>query len=50
MPRILAQIFQMKLMILAVAHREFLVLSLCPSASQVVYDIKSVLAQSDGSL
>ncbi len=36
--------------VLAVAHREFLEMSLCPTQEQVVYDIKSVLAESDGSL
>lgn len=36
--------------VLAVAHREFLEMPLCPTHNQVVYDIKSVLAESDGSL
>lgn len=36
--------------VLAVAHREFLDMSLCPTDKQVVYDIKSVLNESDGSL
>lgn len=36
--------------VLAVAHKEFESLALCPTSTQVVYDIKSVLPQSDGSL
>lgn len=36
--------------VLAVAHRSFEDLELCPSSTQVVYDIKSVLPESDGSL
>ncbi len=36
--------------VLAVAHREFFEMPLRPSNEQVVYDIKSVLAESDGSL
>jgi UDP-N-acetyl-D-glucosamine/UDP-N-acetyl-D-galactosamine dehydrogenase len=36
--------------VLAVAHQQFLTLSLCPSSTRVVYDIKSVLVESDGSL
>lgn len=36
--------------VLAVAHREFLDMSLCPTHKQVVYDIKSILPESDGSL
>lgn len=36
--------------VLAVAHREFVSMPLCPTHSQVVYDIKSVLPESDGSL
>ncbi len=36
--------------VLAVAHKELCAMSLCPSHAQVVYDIKSVLPESDGSL
>ncbi len=36
--------------VLAVAHQEFECLTLCPSSTQVVYDIKSVLPECDGSL
>ena len=36
--------------VLAVAHREFEGMPLCPTSTQVVYDIKSVLPESDGSL
>ncbi len=36
--------------VLAVAHKEFEQITLCPTSTQVVYDIKSVLAESDGSL
>ena len=36
--------------VLAVAHRQFVGMPLCPTSTQVVYDIKSVLAESDGSL
>ncbi len=36
--------------VLAVAHRELINLPLCPTKTQVVYDIKSVLQESDGSL
>lgn len=36
--------------VLAVAHQVFECLGLCPTPTQVVYDIKSVLAASDGSL
>jgi len=36
--------------VLAVAHREFVDMPLCPTHKQVVYDIKSVLPESDGSL
>jgi UDP-N-acetyl-D-galactosamine dehydrogenase len=36
--------------VLAVAHKELCAMSLCPSNTQVVYDIKSVLPESDGSL
>jgi len=36
--------------VLAVAHREFIDMPLCPTSTQVVYDIKSVLPESDGSL
>ena len=36
--------------VLAVAHKEFESLTLCPTSTQVVYDIKSVLPESDGSL
>lgn len=36
--------------VLAVAHREFIDMPLCPTHAQVVYDIKSVLPESDGSL
>ena len=36
--------------VLAVAHKEFIDLALCPTQAQVVYDIKSVLPESDGSL
>lgn len=36
--------------VLAVAHDQFANMSLCPSPSQVVYDIKSVLPESDGAL
>ena len=36
--------------VLAVAHREFESMPLCPTSTQVVYDIKSVLPESDGSL
>lgn len=36
--------------VLAVAHEDFNDLTLCPSRTQVVYDIKSVLPESDGSL
>ncbi len=36
--------------VLAVAHRELLAIPLCPTRTQVVYDIKSVLPQSDGAL
>ena len=36
--------------VLAVAHREFMDIPLCPTSTQVVYDIKSVLPESDGSL
>jgi UDP-N-acetyl-D-galactosamine dehydrogenase len=35
---------------LAVAHKELCTLPICPSSTQVVYDIKSVLPESDGSL
>lgn len=44
------QICDYDAVVLAVAHREFLELPLCPTHKQVVYDIKSVLAESDGSL
>lgn len=36
--------------VMAVAHKEFKTLDLCPTSTQVVYDIKSVLPESDGSL
>jgi UDP-N-acetyl-D-galactosamine dehydrogenase len=36
--------------VLAVAHKDFESLALSPQPAQVVYDIKSVLAHSDGSL
>lgn len=36
--------------VLAVAHRQFIGMPLCPTSTQVVYDIKSVLPESDGSL
>ena len=36
--------------VLAVAHKEFEQITLCPTSTQVVYDIKSVLPESDGSL
>lgn len=36
--------------VLAVAHHQFIGMSLCPTSTQVVYDIKSVLPESDGSL
>ena len=36
--------------VLAVAHKAFESLTLCPTSTQVVYDIKSVLPESDGSL
>lgn len=36
--------------VLAVAHEDFNCLALCPTKTQVVYDIKSVLPESDGSL
>ena len=36
--------------VLAVAHEDFYSLALCPSKTQVVYDIKSVLLTSDGGL
>ncbi len=36
--------------VLAVAHRELINLPLCPTKTQVVYDIKSVLPESDGAL
>ncbi|HDZ08469.1 nucleotide sugar dehydrogenase [Pseudohongiella sp.] len=36
--------------VLAVAHTEFVGMPLCPTSTQVVYDIKSVLPESDGSL
>ncbi|MDP2283768.1 MAG: nucleotide sugar dehydrogenase [Pseudohongiella sp.] len=36
--------------ILAVAHHQLIGLPLCPSTSQVVYDIKSVLPSADGCL
>lgn len=36
--------------VMAVAHRDFETLELCPTSTQVVYDIKSVLPESDGSL
>ena len=36
--------------VLAVAHADFTGLALCPTETQVVYDIKSVLPESDGSL
>ena len=37
-------------LVLAVAHNDFMGLELKPSASQVVYDIKSCLPEADGSL
>lgn len=36
--------------VLAVAHKDFMDMDLCPTREQVVYDIKSVLPESDGSL
>lgn len=36
--------------VLAVAHHQFIGMPLCPSSTQVVYDIKSILPESDGSL
>lgn len=36
--------------VLAVAHHQFVGMPLCPTSTQVVYDIKSILPDSDGSL
>jgi UDP-N-acetyl-D-galactosamine dehydrogenase len=36
--------------VLAVAHHQFVGMPLCPTSTQVVYDIKSILPESDGSL
>lgn len=36
--------------VLAVAHKDFMGMGLCPTREQVVYDIKSMLPESDGSL
>ncbi len=36
--------------VLAVAHHQFVGMPLCPTSTQVVYDIKSILPVSDGSL
>jgi UDP-N-acetyl-D-mannosaminuronate dehydrogenase len=42
--------FNYQAVVLAVAHKDFERLALCPTSTQVVYGIKSVLAESDGSL